>query len=305
MNYDSPQFVAAIKKILGKYLQPKADRVDPKDATTEEGNKPPRDIPAISETTPPPQSYKETCHCRPDQTPLWKKLLETAAVFVGFAVAIIYHGQLTVMSGQLTEMQDSGRQTDQLICLYRQQLAELHKQASDTHELASQAKTQAGAALAANIQTREIFLAENRPWLSFEALGLPDAKGRVTVLMKNTGKTPVTHATDVDARTRVITGKKEIDAFWEQWKKEVLPVRPNPTEVISPNASGQTMSTPDGAYVPTGTNSDQVLIVYGRVDYSGAYSKGEHYWTEFCFAYITKIPTASPWSQCIDHNVMH
>jgi hypothetical protein len=151
----------------------------------------------------------------------------------------------------------------------------------------------------------EQFIAENRPWLAFEAVGFPDPKGVVTIQLKNTGKTPATHATDVDARTRVVDGEKDIAAFWDKWKDEVFPVRKNPTEVISPNTAAQTQSTPDGDYTPQGTDSQQILVVYGRVDYSGAYAKGEHYWTEFCFELHTKIKTAYPWSPCIYHNEMH
>jgi hypothetical protein len=153
--------------------------------------------------------------------------------------------------------------------------------------------------------SREQFSAENRPWLTFEVLGYPDPKGSVTVVMKNTGKTPASNATDIGARTRVVTGKKEIDAFWDGWKKEVIPPRDHPTMVMSPNSSAQTISTPDGDYTPQGANSEQILVVYGRVDYSGAYAKAEKYWTEFCFEHITRIPTASPWAPCIYHNEMH
>jgi hypothetical protein len=52
------------------------------------------------------------------------------------------------------------------------------------------------------------FWAENRPWLTFRAESPPDEKARVVVGFTNTGKTPATHATDVDARTRVIYGNE-------------------------------------------------------------------------------------------------
>lgn len=51
--------------------------------------------------------------------------------------------QWTAMNGQLGEMQASGRQTDQMLCLIRQQLEQVTRQATDTHELAVQAKNQA------------------------------------------------------------------------------------------------------------------------------------------------------------------
>jgi hypothetical protein len=104
MNYDSPQFVAAVKKILGRYWHPKTESVPPKDAATRESGKPPENVPLVSDTAPAPECQHETHHCKPDQTPLWKILLETAAVCVGIYVAHVYHGQLVVMQGQLTEI---------------------------------------------------------------------------------------------------------------------------------------------------------------------------------------------------------
>jgi hypothetical protein len=74
----------------------------PKTAASGEGQETARDTPLVS--TAPPQSKQETCHCRPDQTPLWKIALESGAVVVGVVVAIIYGGQLSQMieSNRLT-----------------------------------------------------------------------------------------------------------------------------------------------------------------------------------------------------------
>jgi len=69
--------------------------------------------------------------------------MELAAILVGLAVAVIYYWQLDTMQGQLREMKGSGAQTDQMLCLIRQQLEQITKQATDTHELALQAKNQA------------------------------------------------------------------------------------------------------------------------------------------------------------------
>jgi hypothetical protein len=64
-------------------------------------------------------------------------------VIVGIAAACIYGRQLGVMRGQLNQMVGSSGQTDRLLDLYQQQLAELRRQSSDTHDLAVQAKDQA------------------------------------------------------------------------------------------------------------------------------------------------------------------
>lgn len=68
-------------------------------------------------------------------------------VIAGANIAYVCYArkQFITMSGQLGEMQSSSKQTDQLIGLYRQQVGEVRRQASDTHELAVQAKNQADA----------------------------------------------------------------------------------------------------------------------------------------------------------------
>jgi hypothetical protein len=62
---------------------------------------------------------------------------------IGLGALYIYNGQLSVMKGQLKQIESTSAQTDRLICLYQQQLAQLTKQAGDTHDLAVQAKNQA------------------------------------------------------------------------------------------------------------------------------------------------------------------
>ncbi len=160
------------------------------------------------------------------------------------------------------------------------------------------------AMLTSNQIIREQFRAENRPWLIFKITSEPDAQGRVAVSITNVGKTPATHVTDVDPRTRVITGDVNVkNQFWDEWGKEIIGVRKNPTDVMAPTQTNQLRTTPDETYVP---GPDALVVVYGRVDYAGAYAEDEHYWTEFCFAYTPppKTPPSIPWSTCIAHNVM-
>lgn len=64
--------------------------------------------------------------------------------------------QWRVMEGQLRELKNSGKQTDDLICLYQQQVANLSQQATDTHALAISAGEQAGATKVQADRTREI-----------------------------------------------------------------------------------------------------------------------------------------------------
>ena len=117
--------------------------------------------------------------------------MELAAILVGLYVANIYHRQLTTMEGQLSEMQGSGKQTDRLLYLYQQQLAELKKQSADTHNLAAAAGDQALAsqraatAMAHQVQklqagveqtSRLATASENqtRPWVGVEGTAPAD-----------------------------------------------------------------------------------------------------------------------------------
>ena len=71
----------------------------------------PPDPPFRSQIPPSPIDKKDTCICRPDQTPPWKVALECLAVLVGAFAVAIYGGQLAVMRGTLAEMQRSGEQS--------------------------------------------------------------------------------------------------------------------------------------------------------------------------------------------------
>jgi hypothetical protein len=55
---------------------------------------------------------------------------------IGLGALLIYHGQLNVMRRQLNEMKGSSDQTDEMICLYGNQLRAMQQQGRDTHALA-------------------------------------------------------------------------------------------------------------------------------------------------------------------------
>lgn len=115
---------------------------------------------------------------------------------------------------QWREMQDSGKQTDRLLCIYQQQLAQLSKQAGDTHDLATAAGTQAvdtgKLAVAAGQQARtgaaQLQVAY-RPWVDFESViaitspirgDFPPGGGHISFSVKfairNTGNAPAMNA---------------------------------------------------------------------------------------------------------------
>jgi hypothetical protein len=152
------------------------------------------------------------------------------------------------------------------------------------------------------------FLAENRPWLECTPESDVDYLNyfRVLVRVQNTGKTPATHVTDIDARVRAFTQKEMDDGTWDKWEKEEIPPRKNPTDIISVGSYKTATATEDAPYIPFAGVYPRI-IVYGRVDYSGAYVQTERYWTEFCFAYTppAKTPRSIPWSNCVAHAEMH
>lgn len=94
----------------------------------------------------------------------WNKLavVLTAVIAMSNIIYACYaRKQFVVMSGQLTQMQSSGVQTDQLISLYQNQLTELQKQSADTHNLAQAATDQVSALKTSNA----LNIASNRPWV--------------------------------------------------------------------------------------------------------------------------------------------
>jgi hypothetical protein len=125
-------------------IDPAVDAVSPENAAEKKGGEAPSTAPPPPPKPQPSEPHQnKTCICRPDQTPWWKGTLEIVTLSIGIFGLIVYWNQLKVMSGQLTQMQGSSGQTDQLIGLYRQQLAQLTKQAGDTHALAVDAGKQA------------------------------------------------------------------------------------------------------------------------------------------------------------------
>ena len=77
--------------------QPLTNTVSPEAATDTETDERPPDTPSGSQIPPAPPPKCNAEHCRPDQTPWWKYMMELAAILVGIAVASIYYRQLDTM----------------------------------------------------------------------------------------------------------------------------------------------------------------------------------------------------------------
>lgn len=63
--------------------------IPPEDAADKERPGSPPNTPLVSEVPPTQPHDRERCHCRPDQTPLWKQTLEYVAAVCGIALVVI------------------------------------------------------------------------------------------------------------------------------------------------------------------------------------------------------------------------
>jgi hypothetical protein len=150
---------------------------------------------------------------------------------VGIWAVVIYHGQLTAMQGQLTEMKGSGQQTDRLLGLYQKQLAQLTREAEDTHDLVVAAGKQADAGKALADLTAKQFSASQELVESQRAsitVGYSSVIAPVTfhdgslsanfsVVLKNSGRLP---ATRVRIRTTFYYSLWGENVFWEPLQKQ-------------------------------------------------------------------------------------
>jgi hypothetical protein len=152
---------------------PPADSVDPQNNTSGERGNPPPNVGLPPEIQPTVKHKRETTYCKPDQTPLWKIVLEVGAVAVGIVVALIYYGQLSVTRGQL---------------------GEIIKQYPEIKKAAEAGTTAAEAATNSAKTAREAFIATNRPFVGVDTtIGNKDIERHslsVTVAIKNFGTTP-------------------------------------------------------------------------------------------------------------------
>jgi hypothetical protein len=141
--------------------------ITPQANTDQERGQPPVDPPLGPDVKLTPEHQQDSKHCRPDQTPIGKYILEVlaAGILAVYTVAAIQ--QLGVMRGQLGEIV--------------KQYPELQKSA--------------GAARDAVTLARDSMHLDQRAWLAAtvaEPVAIPEQRGRVTAILvlQNTGKTP-------------------------------------------------------------------------------------------------------------------
>lgn len=95
-------------------------------------------------------------------------LVNIILVVAGFLVLSVYSGQLKVMQGQLDQMKSGSLQTKKLIDENHTLAESAKKQATDTHDLATTAGTQANVAKGALDLSRQSFHVSQRPYVTVE-----------------------------------------------------------------------------------------------------------------------------------------
>lgn len=247
----------------------------------------------------PPQKHKAERHyTSPDPTPLWKILLEVGAIAIGFLLAYIYGSQLTVMKGQLKQMEGSSNQTDQMLCLVRQQVEKMTQQALDTHALAEAASKQVDKLDISAKETHRLAVAADtantnaleadRPWIGatfavkdFEANKTPV----FTVTFFNTGKRPArvtltrTLAAPIDYKGDPIYGAYDTTPS----SSIMVPGQP---DVASWTGDRDLITSPIKDDFMKSLNSESVPFrVYAEIKYSDVRTNVS-YWTHGCWRYM-------------------
>lgn len=110
-------------------IEPTVDGVAPKSTSADKGAEPPRHVQFPPQIEPPPQGHGESCHCRPDQTPWWKVILEVAALFTVICYTIAAYRQADTMNKTYGEIrkqtcaaQKSAKAVSDQATLLRQQM---------------------------------------------------------------------------------------------------------------------------------------------------------------------------------------
>ena len=175
------QLLSEIRRMRSSHsLHDEIDAI-PEDGETSGKNPIPANPLTVADVVPSPPPQKETCACRPDQTPWWKSFLEVGAFVVAIVFARIYWGQWDAMEKQLTEMQ----RTTYVSCvntrIARSTLTEYQRSSEDSH-LASVASYAQALVAMQSLKTfvdADFTVPGNRPY--GQSLS-------VLVRLKNTGK---------------------------------------------------------------------------------------------------------------------
>jgi hypothetical protein len=112
---------------------------------------------------------------------------------VGIVAVSIYGRQLGVMKDQLNQIKGSGEQTDRLLRLYDQQLAQMQSQTQAQVDSAKAAQDSVKAAHGQLSAALEASYQDQRPWVGVELTSIEGKPKEQQIIVRNTGKTPALH----------------------------------------------------------------------------------------------------------------
>lgn len=294
-----------------RQTQPTANAIPPNNNPAQKNEDPPICPPVDPNSVIPNGQQKEPCHCRPDQTPVMKIVLEVMGLIILTAYTIAAFRQLGIMRDQLTQMktssEQSGSQTNDLITAAKDQVNAANRFAASADGINAQTKlavsefdrmaraaesnaAQSKNSLDATISQNQL---DQRAWIGMS----PDApvvdltkpvNGSFVVV--NTGKTPAKHVIIrvwMDFFPSMLTG---------------LPVGVEPTVnsvgVIFPGGRGDskiipTINAPVSQINPA-INNAWFLYAWGHVEYSDVFGKQHN--TQVCG--YRKITEDGGFTQC-------
>jgi hypothetical protein len=231
-------------------------------------------------------------------SPLTKlALIVSAAVMLATIANSIAAGiQSSTVKRQLKEMQGASNQTDRLICLYQQQLAELKKQAGDTHDLAVAAGKQADQSLIQAHGTRSLAQTSKDALVSvqrafifatgFDAIRIGDPidpnkvdSVEVSITWENNGTTPTRNMSTHYSYLPSPSPQPDSLFFTDLGNTKPAPI------ALGPKAVGHTAPIS----IPASTVSEimdhkTVFYIWGWARYNDIFPKSKRHITRFCTA---------------------
>jgi hypothetical protein len=267
-----------------------------------------------------------------------KLVVVFTAISAGATGVYAYYArqQFRIMRGQLEQMKGSTDQTNQLICLYEQQLVELHNATVKTGIAADAATQAANTARDTLKSSKTSFVIEQRPYIvvdegspTFIDHPSPDQPTLIDVTLRNVGRTPaiqvITEASTFSFRGKLLaklTTDEERNKATEEYismmesKFKVLrtdngKVRKRINELRFRKLNPGQDVAPAKTYFLTGnpvivskddfpllTTGEIELFIVGIASYNDSYKSS--YTTEFCYYYAGT--DSKTWHICDSHN---
>jgi len=268
--------------------QPSANAIPPYANPNQKTSQPPTgSIPPVNRKVVIAEKHQnESHHCRPDQTPIMKLVLEVLGVAILAAYTVAAFKQLGIMSEQITEMKNARIQseTDNAKAIMAQQVI------AQTGLVASQKNFEESSKNSENA-----FRDEQRAWVgALNAADVVIKEGEVPsfrVLVTNSGKTPALHLRSVVTAKSRPKGQTAPLVYPPLTKGQLIS-----DFVLQPNAQYSLISPPSAPLTKLQadliTSGDMILWIFGKIRYQDASRRVHH--TKFCFVMSPDLKIAQP-----------